>query len=271
VRRYYHAGTTHGGGSGGFTLGTASTSPDTFAANPNPQREINRALYVAMVDWVTKGIDPPPSAYPKVSDGTLVAATSAAMGWPNIPNAPKPDGVMNPVLDYDYGPQFRYNDDSGVMTIMPPTIKQVIPTLAPKVNADGNEIAGVRSLLLRVPLGTYTAWNPIASGPLKGREASLAAGYVPFAKTKAERLASGDPRLSIEERYSSFWLYYYYAVNEANDMVQQRLLLPDDAAVLINQLLNNMLASDLLPKRGTFAAGSEPNVAAVLDEEEAAE
>ena len=253
VRRYYHTGTTHGGGSGGFNLGTASTNPNSFAANPNPQREIDRALYVDMVDWVTKGIAPPPSAYPKVSDGTLVQPTSAAMGWPNIPNSPKPDGVMNSVLDYDFGPQFRYNDDSGVITNVPPPVKQVIPTLAPKVDADGNEFAGVRSLLIRVPLGTYTAWNPIASGPLKGREASLSAGYVPFPKTKAERLASGDSRLSIEERYSSLWIYYYYAVNEANKMVQERLLLPDDAAVMINQLLNNMLASDLLPKQGVIA------------------
>ena len=179
VRRYYHAGTTHGGGAGGFNLGTASTNPNQFAANPNPQREINRALYVAMVEWVTKGMPPPASRYPKVSDGTLVEATSAAMGWPNIPNSPKPDGVMNSVLDYDYGPQFRYNDGSGVITNVPPPIKQVIPTLAPKVDADGNEIAGIKSLLMRVPLGTYTAWNPIATGPLKGREASLSAGLCP--------------------------------------------------------------------------------------------
>jgi hypothetical protein len=222
VRRYYHAGTTHGGGGGGFNLGTASTNPDSFAGNPNPQREINRALYVAMVEWVTKEIAPPASRYPRVSDGTLVAATSAAMGWPTIPNSPKPDNVMNSVLDYDMGPQFRYNDGSGVITNVPPPVKQVIPTLAPKVDADGNEIAGIKSLLMRVPLGTYTAWNPIASGPLKGREASLSAGYVPFAKTKAERQASGDSRLSIEERYSSLWLYYLYAVNQANIMVQER-------------------------------------------------
>lgn len=124
-----------------------------------------------------------------------------------------------------------------------------MPTLAPKNKADANEIAGIKSLLMRLPLGTYTAWNPIPSGPLMGREASLAAGYVPFAKTKADRTASGDPRLSIEERYSSLWLYYLYAVDQANVMVQEGFLLPDDAAVLINQLLNNMLASNLLPKR----------------------
>jgi hypothetical protein len=267
VRRYYHAGTTHGGGAGGFNLGTASTNPNQFANNPNPQREINRALYVAMVEWVRDNRLPPESRYPRVSDGTLVEATSAAMGWPDIPNAPKPDGVMNSVLDYDFGPNFNYNDGSGIIDNVPPPVKQVIPTLAPKVDADGNEIAGIKSLLMRLPLGTYTAWNPIPSGPLAGREASLAAGYVPFAKTKAEREASGDPRLSIEERYSSLWLYYLYAVNQANIMVQERILLPDDAAVMINQLLNNMLASNLLPKRAEEA--TVLNAVAVPDEEAA--
>jgi hypothetical protein len=226
VRRYYHAGTTHGGGGGGFNLGTASTNPLIFAANPNPQSDTNRALHVAMVQWVTKNIAPPPSAYPRVTDGTLVAPTSAAMGWPNIPNAPKPDGVMNPVLDYNYGPNFRYNDGSGVIDNVPPPILRAVPTLAPKVDADGNEVAGLKSLLMRLPLGTYTAWDPIPTGPLKGRERSLAAGYVPFALTKAQRTASGDPRRSIEERYGDLWSYYYQAIWIVNDLAGQRLLLP---------------------------------------------
>ena len=91
VRRYYHPGTTHGGG-GGFNLGTPSTN-GTLIANPNPQSDTNRALHVAMINWVTKGVPPPPSAYPRVTDGTLVAPTSAAMGWPNIPNAPMNDTI----------------------------------------------------------------------------------------------------------------------------------------------------------------------------------
>ncbi len=260
VRRYYHPGTTHGGGNGGFNLGTASTNPNSLAANPNPQTETNRALHQAMIDWVTKNVEPPPSLYPRVSDGTLVTPSSAAMGWPNIPNTPKPDGVMNAVNDYDYGPDFRYNDGSGVISNVPPPIKQVIPTLGPKVDVDGNEFSGVRSLLIRLPLGTYTAWNPIASGPLMGREASLSAGYIPFAKTRADRQASGDPRLSIAERYGSLWLYYFTAINEANDLVDKRYLLPEDANFLINQLLNNMLASGLLPKRGAFDPGAMPKV-----------
>ncbi len=247
VRRYYHAGTTHGGGMGGFRLGTPSTNPNSLANNPNPERDIDRALYVALVDWVVKGTLPPPSVYPRVSNGTLVPATSAAMGWPNIPNTPKPDGVVNSVLDYDYGPAYRYNDSSGVMTNVPPTIKRVIPTLVSKVDADGNDVAGLKSVLFRVPLGTYTGWNPIATGVLKGRERSLAGGYIPFAKTKAERLASGDPRLSIEERYPNLWAYYSQAAAAAADLVKQRLLLPDDAVRLLKQVLTDMEASKLLP------------------------
>jgi hypothetical protein len=245
VRRYYHAGTTHGGGAGGFTLGTRSTDPRELAANRNPQRETDRALYVALVEWVVRGTPPPPSAYPRLSDGTLVRPTSAAMGWPAIPNAPKPDGVMNPVLEYDYGPAYRYNDGSGVMTIVPPTIEREIPMLVPKVDADGNEIAGLKSLLHLVPLGTYTGWNPIVSGPLAGRQRSLTGGYVPFARTRAERIASGDPRPSIEERYSNLWDYYAKAAAKADDLVRARLLLPDDALRLLKQLVADMEASKL--------------------------
>jgi len=248
VRRYYHPGTPHGGGAGGFLLGAASTTAGVLANNPNPERETDRALYVALVDWVVKNTLPPPSAYPRVVDGTLVRATSAAMGWPAIPHAPRPDGVVNPTLDYDYGSAFRYNDSSGVITNVPPSIKRVIPTLVPTVDADGNEIAGVRSLLMRMPLGTYTGWNPIPSGPLKGRERSLAGGYLPFATTKAERLAAGDPRPSIEERYPSLSQYYTSAKAQAEALVKQRFLLAEDAARLLTQIMSDMEGSKLFEK-----------------------
>jgi hypothetical protein len=236
VRRYYIASTTHGGGGGGFQLGTASTNPNNLAGNPNPHKETVRALWVAIRDWVMKNASPPASAYPRIADGTLVAATAAAMGYPKIPNSPAPDGVMNSVLDYDFGPNFRYNDESGVIDNVPAPVKQVIPTLAVKTDADGNEIAGIRTLLLQLPLGTYTSWNPIPSGVLKGQEQSLAAGYIPFAKTKAARLASGDPRLSIEERYPTLWGYYFNAIQISANLVNQGYMLPEDANRLLNQL-----------------------------------
>jgi hypothetical protein len=183
----------------------------------------------------------------------LVPATAAAIGWPKIPGVPSPDGVLNPVLDYDFGPRFQYNDHSGIIDHAPPIVKQVIPTLAAKVDADGNEIAGVHALLLQVPLGTYTGWNPIASGPLKGQECQLQASTIPFAKTKAERLAKNDPRPSLEERYGNLLNYYSMAVQAANKAVAERLLLPEDAERELKILLNDMITSGVLPLRGTDA------------------
>jgi Alpha/beta hydrolase domain len=245
VRRYYHASTDHGGGDGGFEVAQPAQPGLMLAENPNPQVETRRALFVALVDWVTKGKRPPRSEYPQVSDGTLVPATAEAMHWPKIPGAPTPDNVINVLMDYDYGPEFRYNDQSGVMINVVPPIKQIIPTLAAKVDEDGNEIAGVKSVLLQAPLGTYTSWNPIASGPLKGNEGSLAAGYIPFAMTKAERIASGDPRRSVEERYGSQEGYNCVVRHAAKQEVRKRLLLQEDAERLIAQAAeSNVLPSD---------------------------
>jgi hypothetical protein len=242
VRRYFHPGTTHGGGRGGFELGMPSPDPNVLAANPNSQRETDRALYVALVEWVVKGTLPPPSAYPNLKAGTLVADTSAAMGWPNIPYAPKPDGVVNGMYDYDYGPTFQYNDDSGVIANVPPAIRRAIFPFVPKVDADGNELGGVPSLLHRVPLGTYTGWNPVPTGALKGHQRQLQGGYIPFARTKAERLANGDPRLSIEERYPSGEAYYQEAEKQADLLVKQRYLLPEDATRLLGQIRSETAA-----------------------------
>ena len=245
VRRYYHASTTHGGGGGGFAVAQPAIAGQMLARNPNPQTEIRRALFTALTDWVTKGKRPPRSEYPRVSDGTLVPATAKAMHWPKIPGAPTPDNVMNVLMDYDYGPDFRYNDQSGVMTNVVPPIKQIIPTLAGKVDEDGNEVAGVKSVLLQAPLGTYTSWNPVASGPLMGNEASLAAGYIPFAMTKAQRMASGDPRRSVEERYGSQEGYDCVVRHAAKQEVRKRLLLQEDADRLIAQAAaSNVLPSD---------------------------
>jgi hypothetical protein len=245
VRRYYNPSTTHGGGGGGFSRTQPALAGSMLAANPNPQTETRRALFVALVDWVTKGKKPPRSQYPRVSDGTFVPSNAKALGWPKIPGAPTPDNVMNVLMDYDYGPDFRYNDESGVMTKVVPPIKQIIPTPAAKMDEDGNEIAGVRSVLLQAPLGTYTGWNPVASGPLKGNETTLAGGYIPFAMTKAERMANKDPRRSVEERYGSQEGYNCLVTRIAGQEVRKRFLLQEDADRLVAQAAaSNVLPSD---------------------------
>jgi hypothetical protein len=246
--------TNHTGGADNFDVDQPPVAQCMLPANPLPWIETERALFARMNEWIDKGTLPPPSAYPRITDGTLVPATAQAMGWPAIPGAPTPDGVMNSVLDYDFGPNFRYNDHSGVIDNVPPPIRRVIPTLAAKVDADGNEIAGLRVLLLQVPLGTYTGWNPVSSGVLKGQECQLQAGTVPFARTKSERMAKGDPRPSLEERYGSLLHYYSLAVKAADHLIAERLLLPEDADRELRQLLNDMTKSGALPLRGGEAA-----------------
>jgi hypothetical protein len=243
VRRYYFPGTTHGGGRGGFntTVTTANASAVTGVGacelpnNPNPQADAMRALLVALTDWVVKDVAPPPSEYPRIDKGQLVRPEHRAMGFPLIPGAPLPDNLLNPFFDYDLGNKFKYADLSGVIAVQPPIIKRVLPMLVPKVDADGNETSGIPSPLHQAPLGTYLGWNVTRSGFYKGRVCGFAGGFIPFAKTKAERLATGDPRLSLEERYRDHAGYVTAVKKAVESLLRQRFLLPEDAERLVRQ------------------------------------
>ena len=103
-------------------------------------------------------------------------------------------------MHYDFGPDFKAADLSGVMSIVPPRILGTLPTFVPRVNEDGNETAGVPSVQLQAPLGTYLGWNTIRSGFFAGQGCGFQGGWIPFAKTKAERERNNDPRQSVEER-----------------------------------------------------------------------
>jgi len=235
VRRYYSPSVRHGGGQGGFTLEIPVDPCCMLAANPNSSNESNRALMNALVEWVVKDTAPPPSRYPTLAKGDLVPPGHASTGFPVIPGQPLPDGVFLPFYDYDFGPQFKTAEVSGVMALSPPVVRQTLPQLVPKVDADGNEMAGIRSVLLEVPLGTYTGWNPIGRGFFKGQIQALGGGYIPFAKTKAQRLASGDPRLSLEERYGTHEAYVAKVKDAAKRQVAEHFLLQDDADRIIEQ------------------------------------
>ncbi len=240
VRRYFFPATTHGGGRGGFAVEPASTPRNcVLPANPNPEAETLRALRADLVEWVTKGAEPPPSRYPKLhpmrgEQGQLVVANQQAMGFPLIPGQPVPDGALNPIYNYDFGPEFRYVDLAGTVTKVPP-VRTVVPTLVPKTDTDGNDLGGVASVLRQVPLGTYTGWNITAFGWNQGQWCGLNGGYIPFAKSKTEREAKHDPRLSIEERYGTHGHYVELVKAAVAKAVADRLLLQDDADKLIRQ------------------------------------
>jgi Alpha/beta hydrolase domain len=249
VRRYYIASTPHGGGAGGFdtslpesglTKPTACPGNNSglslLAANPMPHNETYRALSVHFRNWVLHNTLPPESRYPTLRAGQLVEPTKAAMGFPTIPGlrptAPE-SGFINPLLDYDWGPTFDPIDASGIPSNAPPRIKQVIRTLVPKVDADGNELGGVPVVLRDAPLGTYLGWNITASGFHKDKLCMYAGGMIPFAKTRAERMATGDPRLSLEERYTDHAGYIAAVRKAAANAVAQKFLLQKDADALI--------------------------------------
>jgi hypothetical protein len=245
VRRYYMPGTTHGGGRGGFQRIATAGNRCMLPENPNPMVDTHRALTAALVEWVVKGTPPPASRYPTLADRTLVPATRRATGFPEVPGIPFSDDLVNALLEYDVGPRFNYNDMSGVITKQPPAITRVIPTLVPRVNGDGNEIAGVGSVLHQAPLGTYLGWNIQASGFFKGQICGFTGGYLPFALTRAERMKTGDPRLSLEERYGTQEGYTCTVRRAAADLVRERFLLETDA----DRLIAEAASAAILPTR----------------------
>ena len=243
VRRYYFPGVSHGGGPGNFATRTTPVKAAAACAllsNPAPVGPMRTAIISRLVAWVTKDTPMPESTYPTIAAGTLVKNTNAAMGFPKIPGAPMPEGVQYPLVDWDLGPQFRYTDQSGVLTKIP-VAKGTLPQLVVRVDADGNEVAGIKSPLLSAPLGTYTGWNVTTSGMYAGQlcgpsfGSSPIGGFIPFAKTKAERIASGDPRLSLEERYTDHAGYVRAVKTAADKLVRDGYLLADDATVMITQ------------------------------------
>lgn len=253
VRRYYIASTMHGGGSGGFdsslTAVALAAKPvgcegnnsgvGAMPTNPMPHTETVNALTAHFRNWVMRNTPPPASRYPTIRERQLVEANKSAMGFPTIPglSADMPAaGFINPMLDYDFGPDFDPNDIAGVPTLAVPRIKQVIKMLVPKVDADGNEVGGVPVVLHDAPLGTYLGWNVIADGARpfhKGKLCGNAGSIIPFAKTKAERAANGDPRLSPEERYGDHAGYVAAVRKAVANAVAQGFLLPKDADALM--------------------------------------
>ena len=216
VRLYYFTGTQHG----------PADKPERGICqqltNPLSYQETQRALIVALHAWVTKDVPPPPTRYPRASDGTLTAPLpQAAQGFPNIPGV-RYKGEPNDhfINDYNVQPAQHMNGKS-------------YSALVPKVDKDGNELGGVRAVNLQVPLATHAGWNLRAKGFMEDQLCYLNGMHVPFAKTKEEREKSGDPRLSVEERYKDQADYVQRVSQAARSLVDERFLLQDDAERII--------------------------------------
>src|SRR5436309_1444453 len=196
--------------------------------NPLDYRWAMKALLVAMDRWTANGTAPPPSRYPRVSDGTLVPPDR--LRFPKVPGVTTSTAVHR-AYRADYGPKFA---TEGVVTVEPPRIGRSFPILVPQVDADGNGLAGVRMPELAVPLATYTGWNLFndRSGPTDALS-SMQGSYIPLPRASAERKRASDPRPSIEERYRDKDQYLAAVKKAAQDLIGQRLLLDEDLDTIV--------------------------------------
>ena len=197
-------------------------SPFSFTEFPGvPQYPINRldyrpllrALVVALDEWVTDGTEPPPSQFPSRADGTLVDSDST--GFPDIPGVAY-EGLHNWLRLTDY-------------SVQPPVEGEYYPVFLSKVDSDGNAVGGIRLPDVEVPLGTNTGWNLRGPGFAEGELCHGEGSYFPFAETEIERLATGDPRPSIEARYPNRFVYVIKVAKAARRLMKERFLLMEDA------------------------------------------
>jgi len=225
LRMYTLSNFQHGGGNPPARFPEPSALC-AYPTNPNYHGPTHRALLIAMDLWADRGIEPPRSRVHSVEDGTLVTLAEARMHFPRIPGVLFPP-FLNELNVLDFGPLF--NSRGGVLTVLPPLRGAAYQVRVPRTDEDGLDLAGIRPMEVRAPLGTNTGWNIRAVGSRAPNLCGLSGSYFPFATTKAERVAAGDPRKSLQERYHDHEGYVRAVEKAARDLIRERLLLQEDA------------------------------------------
>ncbi|PKB80345.1 MAG: hypothetical protein BZY88_09085 [SAR202 cluster bacterium Io17-Chloro-G9] len=238
VRIYHFAGAQHGVG----TLQLRDKDPANGSHGQQPfncvdYRPLLRAALLNLDRWVSSWDEPPPSAHPRVDNGTAVPphVATATITWIPGVNSPEP---LRRFRRLDFGPK------PGVATNVPAVVGAPYSNLVPAVDQDGNDVCGVLMPIVTVPLASYTGWNLrhagmggegqiLSSGGATG--GSLIGSTIPFPTTRDEREASGDPRPSIEERYSSKQDYLDRIMQAAGSMVSRGYLLVEDLETVLDQ------------------------------------
>jgi hypothetical protein len=199
------------------------------ALNPLNYSSAVRALFRALDRWVVEDVPPPPSAYPRIADGTLTTPERA--GWPAIPGFQLPQQPLR-AFHLNFGPDWP----KGIVGIEPPEVGKPFVVRVPAVDADGNVRAGIRLPDIAVPLATQAGWNyRDASIGAPTRLAGEIGSYIPFARTRADRERAGDPRPSIEERYRNRDEYVGRLAAAALDLVDRGYLLAEDVGDLLKR------------------------------------
>ena len=230
VRLYFMSSHPHGGATG---VGVVPTERGACAYVTNSYRSTAptmRALLVALDEWADQGNEPPDSSYPDPRRGTLATIAEVARTFPLIPGVSFPT-VINQLAVLDFGPLF--GPEGGRQTLLPPDRGERYRALVPTVDRDGHDVAGIHTVDIEVPVGTNTGWNLYAAPSRKTDLCGLSGSFFPFAKTRDERLTTGDPRRSLEERYGDHAGFVEAVRRAAADAVARRHLLVEDAEVIV--------------------------------------
>ena len=224
VRIYHIAGTQH------VPRQVMPKGVCALPYNTVDQRPVLRALVLALDRWVGGASVPPPSRHPRIIDGTLVAME--AFSFPRLPGVMLPAGPTRKAR-VDYGRDF----DNGIISRIPPLIlPDAYTVLVPKVDDDGNELGGIRLPDIAVPTGTATGWAVrTAEAGAVGALCGLDGSFLPFAKTKVEREAKGDPRPSLEERYRDKADYVTKVRQAAAELERGGYLVAEDVRRMVDR------------------------------------
>jgi len=239
ARLYLLEGSTHVG------IGQGVLSPQLDAGPPGAcqygtQRgaafnATHRALVVALDQWADQGIPPPKSNFP--NPGKTVTLAEYRARFPTIPGV-QPTSILNELSFLDFGPNF--GSTGGLEEVLPPEKIDSYLILETRIDNDGNPIEGVGQMEVRVPLGTNLGWN-VRVAPRAPDLCGLSGAYIPFGTTRAERLASGDSRLSLEERYRDHAGFVKAVEKAAKQLVRERFMLPQDAQSYIQAARTSMV------------------------------
>ena len=234
VRYYLVSGTQHGGGAGvttGIVTEPAAGSMCQFAASPVSETPVERALIPALENWVVKGTAPPPSQYPTVAAGTLVAPDRTSTGFPDLSDVTVPSGAAatpTPLsLAYTGFINQLYVTDYGNAAPVPDLARQY-DVLVPKVDANGNDVSGILMPELAVPVATYAGWNIRGQGHAIGDGCSSTGSAIPFAVSPATK-AAADPRTTLAQLYTGRADYQAKFGAVADSLVSQGYLTQLDA------------------------------------------
>jgi len=209
--------------------------------SPLPIRWFWRAMIANMDAWVQHATPPPQSRYPKIDDGTLV--TLDKLHFPALRDVHPPTSIAQG-WDLDFGVNWR----SGILSRQPPTVAGKYPALVPQVDADGNDLGGIRLPEIAAPLATYTGWNlrdPSIGAPTE-RTAFLGS-FLPLPRSTGEATAGHDPRKPIMDRYTTYDEYRAQFKKSLDELVRERYILPEDSEKLLDRSREEWSWSMVIP------------------------